>query len=253
MFSDLHPFWYYNVGVTIIFCMILNIFTPHLAPILTFTIAKCKRHCDKNCGKKGNRKTKLNTRQEYHALYLGPVFDIGSRYSQILTTIFVTLVYSSGMPILYVCCFLFFIITYWIDKWMLLRFYKMPPSTDLFIAKLFNIIILFAMVVHYGFGIWTYGNKNILVDNANTALTSVSTWIKNWFDVENGSFAANVVERITLSHNIICLVFMCFIFLVFLWRLFFMDFFMKYLCCCFDLDMDKMKDVNIYDGKKFIH
>ena len=170
----------------------------------------------------------MNTREEYLALYIGPEFDIGTRYSMILTTLFVTLVYSSGMPLLYVVCFFYFFILYWIDKLMILRFYKKPPKTDIYIANLFNIIILFGMVIHYAFGIWTYGNKNILTDNSNSSLDVVSSWIKNLFQSQKSSFSADIVDRITQPHNVLCFVFMILIFLVFLWRVFFMDIFMKY-------------------------
>jgi hypothetical protein len=248
MFSDLDPNWYQNVGVTILFSMILNIITPHLVPLVTFLIKSCKRSCDRS-GNKGGKKTKKNTRQEYLALYIGPEFDIGTRYSMILTTLFVTLVYSSGMPLLYVCCFFYFFMIYWIDKLMILRFYKKPPHTDIYIANLFNIIILFGMVIHYGFGIWTYGNKNILTDNSSNSLAVVSSWIKNLFQVQKSSFGAEVLDRITQPHNVICLVFMIVIFLIFLWRIFFMDFFMKYLCHCLDKNSEKLKDLNIYEGK----
>ncbi len=249
LFKDLNPYWYLYVGVTIIFCMILNIITPHIAPLIFYLLANTKRCCDRNCCNKG-KKTKKVTRQEYLNLYIGPNFDIGTRYSQMLSTIFVTLVYSSGMPILYICCCLFFILTYWVDKCLILKFYKNPPRIDLYISRLFDLIIIFAIIVHYGFGIWTYGDSSILTDNSNTAIKAVSDWVKNLFTT-NDSFAQEILKRITYSHNVICFAFLIIVFVYFIFKLFFVGLIMDKLCKCFDYDYTSVKDVDIYDGKKF--
>ncbi len=47
---------------------------------------------------------------------MGPQFDIDFRYSQILNVIFISMMYSSGLPILYAAVLINFIILYWIDK-----------------------------------------------------------------------------------------------------------------------------------------
>jgi hypothetical protein len=227
--------------------------TPHTEPLLTYFYTYCKRSCDSKCCN-GGRKTKRNTRSEYIELYLGPQFDIGGRYSQILTTIFVVLIYSSGMPILYVCCFLFLFFTYWIDKFLILRFYRNPPHIDLYMSKLFYFIILFGVIIHYCFGIWIYGNDQILTNSANTYLQSVSDWVKNLMHYEDKSFAADVLNRITYGHNIIVLIYLCLLFVYFVIRVFLSDIF-KHLfgCCCSCTKVpEKTQDVCLYDGKIII-
>ena len=57
------------------------------------------------------------------------------RYSNILSILAVIFMYSSGMPILYVFGVIYFLITYWIDKWMLFRYYKKPVMFDSYIAR----------------------------------------------------------------------------------------------------------------------
>lgn len=54
--------------------------------------------------------------QALNELHLGPVFELETRYAQLLTTIFVCLGYSGGIPLLLPICFLHLLITYWVDK-----------------------------------------------------------------------------------------------------------------------------------------
>ena len=144
-YDDMDPAWYADIGATISFYMIINVISPHVAFIISYISRLIKRSYDKNCSKK--RKTKKLTTHEYLKLHIGPEFSIGTRYAQILSTIFIILFYSSGMPILYLCCFLFFTILYWIDKWMILRYYRTPPHMDLYMSKVFQLIILFSIII----------------------------------------------------------------------------------------------------------
>jgi hypothetical protein len=229
--------------------MLIYIFSPHVAPLLYYLIVKSKRICDAHCCTKG-RRTKKITRKDYYKLYLGPNFDIGTRYSQILVTIFVVLIYSPGMPILYVCCFLFMFITYWVDKILLLRFYRKPPNIDLFVAELFDIMILFGMILHFAFAIWMYGNKGILYSAPVKILDDIAEWIRYNIDAQDGSYAAEIVNRITLTHNVICFIFLCVIVLIFIWNIFLKGLLYYMVCFCRRKTLiKKVRDDSIYDGK----
>jgi len=49
-----------------------------------------------------------------------------TRYSNMIVVLAVTFFYSGGMPILYASACLFFFVTYWVDKFLLLRCYRKP-------------------------------------------------------------------------------------------------------------------------------
>ena len=53
-----------------------------------------------------------------------------TRYSYLLTLLFVAMAYSGGIFAMNGLSFLFFFITYWVDKTMLLRFYRRPPHRE---------------------------------------------------------------------------------------------------------------------------
>jgi hypothetical protein len=186
--------------------MILNIITPHLGYLLYKIYFDCKKCCDTGCD--GDKKTKTQTKQEYFKLHIGPDFMVEGRYAQISTTLFVALMYSSGMPILYLCIFFFLLLTYWIDKILFLRYYRIPPQFDNFISNIFLNTVLFAILVHTLFGIWIYGNPYFLVDSSSSSsLDVVGQYLRKFIDIKSGSYAAEIVSRLTTRHNglMICL------------------------------------------------
>jgi hypothetical protein len=59
-------------------------------------------------------------------LYTGPEFMIDLRYAQVLNVTFVCMMYSSGMPILYILTSFTLLFLFWVDKFWLFMFYKKP-------------------------------------------------------------------------------------------------------------------------------
>jgi hypothetical protein len=214
-YSDLNPEWFYIVGVTITFYMILNIVTPHLSVYISYLIKKCKRCCNVCCSK--NKYGSILTKEEYFDLYVGPEFSIGERYAQILNTLFIAFTLSSGMPILYVCTFLFLFLTYWLDKFMMLRYYKTPPQMDLYLSRMFEFYIYISVIIHLCFGIWTYGNDTYF----DTHISDIS-FIRFFNDLISqqikilqekdstfqSSFAFELLKRIIKPHNIFMSIFL---------------------------------------------
>jgi len=228
-YTDFDPGWYSDVGSTIFFYMILNIITPHIAPLISYTLTNIKRFFDRCCAI--NKISSKQTKNEFFDLYVGPEFSMGSRYAQILSTIFVVIIFSSGIPFLYVCCFLFFVITYWVDKFMILRFYKTPPHTCLFVSKLFNQIVLFGIIIHLCVGIWIYGNKEIFVNVNSSFLGIFSNLLIKYLNYEtSGGISLGIREKLIMPHNLLMTIVLAVFTLWFLWTLLFKNIF-KYLCC----------------------
>ena len=255
-YDDLNPSWYFDVGSTILFYMIINIFSPHIACLISYYYLLMRRCCDRKFSK--NKNTAKLTRTEYFDLYIGPEFSIGSRYAQILSSIFVVLIYSSGMPILYICCFLFFLITFWVDKWMILRFYRTPPHTDLYISKLFNQIILLGIIVHFCVGLWIYGNKQIFYDGNSTSLNGFSDFLTNNLNINlnfSNYFANTLREKILLPHNLLYFLFLIVFFIIFLFQ-FFLKKFLGFIFCVNFCNLNctkknKLKKSKLFKGKFF--
>lgn len=52
------------------------------------------------------------------------------RYSKIIVVIFMTLIYSPGLPLLYFLGFMYFFLLYWLEKWWLFKVCKTPSNFD---------------------------------------------------------------------------------------------------------------------------
>ena len=68
--------------------------------------------------------TKQVTQMNLNSLYEGDMFESEKTLARMMSTIFVVIPYSSGMPIQYVIGTLFFYITFKTNKILLIKYYK---------------------------------------------------------------------------------------------------------------------------------
>ena len=128
--KDLGVDWYKEIGVPIIVTMLVNSVTPHVASFVGWLILRIKQMRDRGCGCSFNGKTRQVTQEALENLFTGPQFVMYLRLSQLLNSIFVCIMFSSGMPIMIPILF-FTVFSYLIvDKILLLRFYSLPPLLD---------------------------------------------------------------------------------------------------------------------------
>jgi hypothetical protein len=132
------------------------------------------------------------------------------RYSNLLFVMGVTFLYSSGMPILYPIAAGFFFVGYWVDKMMLICFFKKPITYDSYLSKRTMTYYKFILVMHVVGGTLMYANSSICpskvvwMKKANQVLASVSGWqIKNFFQL-----------HIVLFVGLLCLIILVYLF----WR-----------------------------------
>ena len=157
-YADFTTKWYSDVGATIMIFMMFSIVTPHFANLFLHFIRFTRRCLDRGwtCNKKRTRKI---FQTDYESLYLGPEYLIEFRYSNMITMIFLALMFGAGMPILYFFASWIFLITYWIDKLTLLRIYRKPPCYGVEVMKFSRDILTVAIILHFGFAFWMYSNQ----------------------------------------------------------------------------------------------
>jgi len=142
--------WYSVVGAAILTNMLANAVTPAATNLSTLIISKVMRCL---CAR----------RQQHQALllklYTNPEFDMAVRFAQLLTTVFVTLAYSAGMPMLYLFAACYMMFTFWTDKILLLRGSQRPPQYDAMMAKDATQTMLYSIPIHCIFAIWMFGQS----------------------------------------------------------------------------------------------
>jgi len=151
-FDSFSPGWYSVAGVSLSLTMVINIIAPHILPLGSYMcVVPCKRQC---CGH-----TAL-VQHELNQLYSAPQFEIESRVPHVMNTVMVALVYSSGIPLLLPIAAVSLLVTFVIDKLLLLRFYARPPLLDSSMAQLAANIMPFAGLAHTAFAVWFYGDED---------------------------------------------------------------------------------------------
>ena len=68
----------------------------------------------------------VTSQQQLNALYQYPDMKMYDRFPAVLNTVFVTMFYSGGIPLLLPLACVSIATTFWLDKVMLLRFYRRP-------------------------------------------------------------------------------------------------------------------------------
>ncbi|CAG9315304.1 unnamed protein product [Blepharisma stoltei] len=119
-YQDFSRDWYLKVGSIFVAMMLISIFSPHVIYLMIFyPLGMIKRKC---CWKR------YATQYELNLAYQGPDYDIATRTSQVLNLVLTCFLYSGGMPILNIICFIALICIYWTDKFLILRHFSRPPK-----------------------------------------------------------------------------------------------------------------------------
>jgi hypothetical protein len=170
-YSDFNIEWYKNVGTTISLTMIFTVFTPHIGNFLFMALRGCRNCTDRGCSCDRKKTSKL-LQEDYDELYIGPEFLMEFRYSQLLTNIFMTFIYSTGMPALYFVCFISFCLTFWVDKYLFLRVYRIPPRYDITLIRSVRKTLKYAIILHFCIGFYMISNTNILTYTGDISFLS---------------------------------------------------------------------------------
>lgn len=116
------------------------------------------------------KETKLELQSEWEELYTGPEFQIQHRLSHIIAAIWVTFLYSAGLPLLYFIMAASLLLTFYVDKVLFINFYKVPKIIDtekslLFAAKLMKLAVWFHFIV----GTLLFSNQGALAANTSVS------------------------------------------------------------------------------------
>ena len=148
-YSEFEPDWYYEVGVSVLITMFLNSMNPHLLSLLAIPYDRCRRE---RCH------AKRKTQNELNQLFQGRTFVLYERYSVLLNTVFSCMLFSSGMPILWLVASFTFALTYWFDRITFLRSYKIPPRYDESLDAYAGKTMPWAVVPHMLLALWFFSS-----------------------------------------------------------------------------------------------
>jgi len=112
---------------------------------------------------------------QYIKLYSSSDYLVYSKYSSILTTVFITLTYGVGMPILFPIAAVTFAIMWVQERFFVAYLFKAPPSFDENLSNNALDILRFAPVLLLFNGYWMLGNQQVFNNVVNRKETSTSS------------------------------------------------------------------------------
>jgi hypothetical protein len=138
--------------------MIFGIWYPFVGEAMWGGIRVLKRCVDKFKSEENNE-TACITQQLYLNTYAGPDFYMHYKYSAMLNTSFVTMMYGGGLPVLFPIAAAQFTVFYMIENYKFYYVYKQPPAYDEKLNTYALKMLQKAPLLLLGFSYWMYSNK----------------------------------------------------------------------------------------------
>ena len=125
-------------------------------------IATLLRCLDRSCSRDEKRTRKI-IQSEYEAQYTGKQIEFDNRFSVLIAMIWVVMMFSSAIPVLYFAGVVLCFFTYWTDKFLLLKFYQVPHRHGSNLAHRARNIIEYSLILHLFVGMYMLSNPDIFV------------------------------------------------------------------------------------------
>lgn len=147
--------WYETLGTAIMVVQIGGIFTAHAMKFIQYTMYKRNLH-----------KAKVSplfaaTQGELNKLHVGPDFRFAENYAQYMSTFFVCMTFSLGMPLLNWVAFINFLLAYVVDKSFFINIAASPARLNFKLTRAVRALVPWAIVLHMCMSIWTMTNSDV--------------------------------------------------------------------------------------------
>lgn len=146
--SGFTSLWYMNIGIKLCFTIFTSSISTNI-DVVTMLGKRLMTRCRDRGYKLSIKKdpededddevnTKKATQEELEQMYLGEEFQGQRDLSRMMSTLTVCILYSGGMPVLYIVGFIFFTVTYLVNKFALIRFYQKTTTLSRVIPSYSN-------------------------------------------------------------------------------------------------------------------
>lgn len=124
-------------------------------------VSHLKRCWDRKCTR-DSRKTRKITQSEYENSNFGAPIEFEQKYASMLLVVLMAMTYGSGLPVMYLIATIYFFVTYWTDKFLILRYYQKPNFLDEQLALRIVPWFKLGLVFHFVLGVMMFSNAKIL-------------------------------------------------------------------------------------------
>jgi len=189
--TDFDASWYSAVGSQLTLTLVFNIFTGHAFPLTGYFLMQRRL-----------RTHVAYSQRELNEMFLGPQFLLSFQLAHLMMTVFVLLLYSSGMPHMYLIGCATFFVQYWVDKYLFINYYRSPPAYSDKMLKWASNTLFWAVIGHLGFAIWMLSVPGIFWDGTSGG-SSTSDVIGSALGLDgDDDDLLHLKERLELNHII---------------------------------------------------
>lgn len=132
--------WYRETGTGLTVALLINMLLPRMS---VYSRAAwgclCRSRCCSCCAV---------TQEQLNQRYKGQFLDLSERYACLWSTVFSTMFYSSGMPVLVIIGAMDLSLLYYCERHALFKYYAKPDSYDEQLAVLSSSLLVYAVPVH---------------------------------------------------------------------------------------------------------
>ena len=184
--------WYMNIGASLATTMYLQVYTPHQGVLQgIYAVKPLTRMLTWKSA---------STQQKLDEMYEGDEFMIEARSGFIGVSLMVTLMYSTGIPIMTFFGFLNFAAAYCVDKYLLIKRYKQPPMYGPAVPKVLVNLLPLGTFLHMAIGIYMLSNENLFYGpDIDETISSEAESV----DDEEQEFLAMVFPKVVRAHTLI--------------------------------------------------
>ena len=131
--------WYAEVGAPLIQTMVIQFVTPPSIQIFTIFLKKCLA---KRAAKKASTQNQLNASQAPYG------FEVAAGYGEVLLAASVTMIFGSGIPLLYHVAAVGFFVRANLEKWIIVNVTRKPPLYSKKLFESFDELFAVLLLVH---------------------------------------------------------------------------------------------------------
>lgn len=153
--------WYRAQGPLLIYIALIFTVTPYASAFAW----RCKRRWQLrklvNSSVSPGGDLALFHQTQLNEAGLGPEFPIYYRLADLFTVIFLSLMYGAGLGLLYFISAMAVFFTYWADKYLFLRYYRIPPQYSIDIFRPLTSLLPWGLALHSVTSAYIYSGYQI--------------------------------------------------------------------------------------------
>ena len=150
------PEWYDDVGMQIVDMMKINAVMPLVNVVVALVTPKVMQRLDTDTW--DVYKTKATSISDFKGIYGGGEYAIEEMYSEAFNTIFITMLYGIGLPILFPLAALRLFLQWICQRVTVAYCMRLPPAMDDSLSKNAIQILMWAPIFMIFNGFWMIGN-----------------------------------------------------------------------------------------------